>query len=126
MQQEPTQIPNVFFCSSLTLLMLFGARDWWRRDRLAAMAYLLPIAIFPIAYYISHPLMDYRQPIEPQIVILVVVGLRAVKQRLKARSLAKDAVPSYRVILSETSEPELVPTLSYVELAAAPPAAEPL
>jgi hypothetical protein len=84
-QEEPFQLPNVFFCSSLTLLLLIGARDWWRRDRDAALPYLLSIALFPIAYYISHPLMDYRQPIEPEIVILVVAGLRAVKARMGSR-----------------------------------------
>ena len=66
--------------------MLLGACDWWRRDRDAALPYLLSIAIFPIAYYISHPLMDYRQPIEPEIVVLVVVGLRAVKARIGSRA----------------------------------------
>jgi 4-amino-4-deoxy-L-arabinose transferase-like glycosyltransferase len=83
--QEPFQLPNVFYCTSLTLLLLIGARDWWRRDRDAALPYLLAIAIFPIAYYISHPLMDYRQPIEPEIVVLVVVGLSAVKARIRSR-----------------------------------------
>ena len=83
--QEPFQLPNVFYCTSLTLLLLIGARDWWRRDRASALPYLLAIAIFPIAYYLSHPLMDYRQPIEPEIVILVVVGLRAVKARMRLR-----------------------------------------
>jgi hypothetical protein len=85
-EQEPFQLPNVFYCTSLTLLLLIGARDWWRRDRDAALPYLLAIAIFPIAYYISHSLMDYRQPIEPEIVILVVVGLHAVKARIGERS----------------------------------------
>jgi 4-amino-4-deoxy-L-arabinose transferase-like glycosyltransferase len=84
-EQEPFQLPNVFYCTSLTLLLLIGARNWWRRDRDAALPYLLAIAIFPIAYYISHPLMDYRQPIEPEIVILVVVGLRAIKTRVRSR-----------------------------------------
>jgi hypothetical protein len=93
MRQEPTLLPNVFFCTSLTLLMLFGLPTWWRRDRVAALAYLLPIAIFPIAYYVSHPLMDYRQPIEPEIVVLVVVGLRELRARLKARQTAAVAHP---------------------------------
>jgi hypothetical protein len=84
-QQEPFQLPNVFFCSSLTLLMLIGARDWWRKDRASALPYLLCIALFPMAYYISHTMMDYRQPIEPEIVILVVVGLRGVKARIGSR-----------------------------------------
>lgn len=85
MQQEPTQLPNVFFCTSLTLLMLIGGYSWWRKNSADALPYLLAIAIFPFAYYVSHPLMDYRQPIEPEIVVLVVVGLHAVKARIKSR-----------------------------------------
>ena len=85
-QEEPFQLPNIFFCTSLTLLLLIGARDWWRRDREAALPYLLSIAIFPLAYYVTHPLMDYRQPIEPEIVVLVVVGLRFIKARIESRA----------------------------------------
>jgi hypothetical protein len=66
--------------------MLFGARDWRRKDRASALPYLLCIALFPLSYYISHTMMDYRQPIEPEIVILVVVGLGAVKARIGLRS----------------------------------------
>ena len=91
-QEEPFQLPNVFFCGSLTLLMLIGLRDWWRRDRASALPYLLSILIFPMTYYISHAMMDYRQPIEPLIVILVVVGLRAVTARMRSRSKAISAV----------------------------------
>jgi 4-amino-4-deoxy-L-arabinose transferase-like glycosyltransferase len=91
-RQEPTQIPNVFFCSSLTLLLLVGLRSWWRKDPSTVLAYILPIAIFPLAYYISHPLMDYRQPIEPEIVILVVVGLRELKSRLRTMSAEHNSV----------------------------------
>jgi 4-amino-4-deoxy-L-arabinose transferase-like glycosyltransferase len=91
-EQEPFQLPNVFFCSSLTLLMLFGARDWWRKDRAAALPYLMTIAIFPLTYYISHTMMDYREPIEPEIVVLVVVGLRAIKARMGSRSAATSAM----------------------------------
>jgi hypothetical protein len=91
-RQEPTQIPNVFFCSSLTLLMFVGGIGWWRRDPVAALPYLLSILLFPIAYYTTHPLMDYRQPIEPEVVILVVVGLRSVKSRIASRRAASPTV----------------------------------
>jgi 4-amino-4-deoxy-L-arabinose transferase-like glycosyltransferase len=84
-QAEPFQLPNVFFCTSLTLLMLLGARTWWRTDPAIALPYLVLIAVFPLTYYISHPLMDYRQPIEPEIVVFVIIGLHHLKGRLKAR-----------------------------------------
>jgi hypothetical protein len=82
----------MFFCSSLTLLLLIGLRSWWRKDPYTALAYILPIAMFPLAYYVSHPLMDYRQPIEPEIVVLVVVGLRELRSRLRSMSAADSSV----------------------------------
>jgi 4-amino-4-deoxy-L-arabinose transferase-like glycosyltransferase len=110
MRQEPTQLPNIFMCTSLTLLLLFGARGWWRRDRAACLVYLLPLAIFPFAYYVSHPLMDYRQPIEPEIVVLVVLGLRELKWRVKARSARPD--------LAISAAPLDIASPSYAEMQA--------
>jgi hypothetical protein len=110
-ESEPYQFPNVFFCTSLTLLMLFGMCEWWRRDRSAALPYLLAIAVFPVAYYVSHPLMDYRQPIEPEIVILVVVGLSAAKAQIGSRLVAARALRNngatemvYQISASSTEE----------------------
>jgi 4-amino-4-deoxy-L-arabinose transferase-like glycosyltransferase len=88
MREEPTQLPNVFMCTSLTALLLLGACAWWRRDRTGSLPYLLTVGLFPVTYYVTHPLMDYRQAIEPEIVILVVLGLREVKWRLQSH--AKD------------------------------------
>jgi 4-amino-4-deoxy-L-arabinose transferase-like glycosyltransferase len=118
MRQEPTQLPNVFMCTCLTLLLLFGVRGWWRRDRSGCLAYLLVIATFPVAYYASHPLMDYRQPIEPEIVILVVLGLREVKWRVKARSTEEGEVN----IRDHSFD---APSPSYAELQTSGPTAEP-
>ena len=58
----------------MTLLMLRGARRLWRENRDAALPYFILIAIFPLAYYITHPAMDYRQPIEPAVVVLAIAG----------------------------------------------------
>lgn len=74
-QREPFELPNMFFCGGITLLMLRGARRLWRLNHAAALPYLVLIGIFPITYYLSHPLMDYRQPIEPAIVVLAIAGL---------------------------------------------------
>ena len=74
-KSEPFQLPNFFFCTTLTLFMIRGLRRWWRSDRRSALPYFITIVIFPITYYISHPLMDYRQPIEPAILALVVIGI---------------------------------------------------
>lgn len=89
-RSEPFQFPNVFFCSTLTLFMLIGLRRWWRTDRAAALPYLIAIAVFPCAYYISHPLMDYRQPIEPIILSLVVIGIFGLKAKSSVLSVPTD------------------------------------
>jgi 4-amino-4-deoxy-L-arabinose transferase-like glycosyltransferase len=77
---EPFQIPNTFFCTGITVLMLLGARRWWRVDPASALPYLALIIVFPLTYYITHPLMDYRQPIEPEVVVLVVMGILSLKR----------------------------------------------
>jgi hypothetical protein len=54
--------------------MLRGIRRFWRHNRAAVWPYLVLIGIFPLTYYISHPLMDFRQPIEPAIIVLATFG----------------------------------------------------
>jgi hypothetical protein len=54
--------------------MLRGIGRLWRRNRSAALPYLTLIAVFPLTYYLTYPLMDYRQPIEPAIIVLAVAG----------------------------------------------------
>lgn len=71
---DPTEPANIFHCTVLTLLMLLGVRRFWRFGRAAALPYLVLIAVFPLTYYLSHPAMDYRQPIEPAIVILIAAA----------------------------------------------------
>jgi 4-amino-4-deoxy-L-arabinose transferase-like glycosyltransferase len=74
LRSEPTALPNLFLCTALTVLMLRGLFDWWRHDRDAAIYYAVTIVFFPLVYYVTDPMMDYRHPIEPQIVTLVTVG----------------------------------------------------
>jgi len=54
--------------------MLRGISRFWRRNRSAVLPYLALICVFPLSYYITHPLMDYRQPIEPAVIVLAVGG----------------------------------------------------
>jgi hypothetical protein len=54
--------------------MLLGIRFLWRANRMGLTPYLLLICAFPITYYLTHPTMDYRQPIEPAVVVLLTAG----------------------------------------------------
>jgi 4-amino-4-deoxy-L-arabinose transferase-like glycosyltransferase len=79
---EPLDIPNVFFCTSITFLMLRGIFRWWKEDRKELLPYLFLLIVFPIPYYLTHSSMDYRQPIEPQIIVLVTIGIFGFKDRI--------------------------------------------
>ncbi|MEO8737807.1 MAG: glycosyltransferase family 39 protein [Edaphobacter sp.] len=75
LQSQPTEIPNMFFTTAITLFMLCGLLNLWRLDKMAALPYLAVIAIFPATYYLTHVIPDYRQPIEPEILALVSASL---------------------------------------------------
>jgi 4-amino-4-deoxy-L-arabinose transferase-like glycosyltransferase len=74
LQAQPEAIGNMFYVTCMTLLMLRGICRFWRFNRVALLPYLVLIGLFPITYYITHPMMDYRQAIEPAIVVLAIAG----------------------------------------------------
>ncbi len=80
LREQPYEPGNIFYVCSMTSLMLFGLRRLWRANRAACLPYLVLIGVFPLTYYITHPLMDYRQPIEPAIIVLAVSGVLAFKR----------------------------------------------
>ena len=75
LSEQPYEPFNILQVCAVTFFMLRGARRLWRFNRAASLPYLVLICVFPITYYITHPLMDYRQPIEPAILILAVAGV---------------------------------------------------
>jgi len=72
---EPLDIPDIFFCTFLTAMMLRGLRRWWQQDRRKTFGYIALLILFPLPYYFSHCSPDYRQPIEPEIMALVTIGI---------------------------------------------------
>jgi 4-amino-4-deoxy-L-arabinose transferase-like glycosyltransferase len=82
LQQEPLQNADILFCTGMTVLMLLGALRFWRRGRSSALLYLVLIALFPLTYYVTHASPDYRQPIEPEIIVLAVLGMQSLRRRL--------------------------------------------
>jgi hypothetical protein len=97
LRDQPYTPENVFYVSTVTLFMLLGIRSLWRTNRTAAMPYLLLIGSFPITYYLTHPMMDYRQPIEPAVVVLGVAGALALR-----RSEVRDGVAASGTLVSES------------------------
>jgi hypothetical protein len=75
LRAQPFAPANCFFVSFITLLMLRGIGRFWRLNRAALWPYLVLIGIFPITYYLTKPIMDYRQAIELAVIVLVVSGV---------------------------------------------------
>jgi hypothetical protein len=87
LQREPYSPGNVFYCTCISLLMLRGMLRLWQLNRSAVLPYLILILVFPLTYYLTYPLMDYRQPIEPGIIVLAVSGALPLKRMLPNRLL---------------------------------------
>jgi hypothetical protein len=89
LRDQPTEIPNIFLTVTITLFMLRGARRFWDDDKTVALPYLAAIAVFPLTYYATHVIPDYRQPIEPEIVVMAVAGALSLRDRLKIDKVAE-------------------------------------
>ncbi len=89
LKYEPFDLPNIPFCVFLLFYLVRGLARCWREDRVAALPYVLAVLLFPIPYYLTHSSMDYRQPLEPIIVVLVTMGL--FRKRAAHRSLGDGA-----------------------------------
>ena len=89
LQDEWLDVPNVPFCTALALLTFFGLRTLLRQHRRAGLSFLSALLIFPLPYYLTHASVDYREPIEPEIVVLIAIGSAELCRRWRTRHLAQ-------------------------------------
>ena len=80
LREQPYEPANIFQVCSVTFFIIVGIVSLWRRNRAAALPYLALVCVFPLTYYITHPLMDYRQPIEPAIIVLATAGVLSMRR----------------------------------------------
>lgn len=85
LRDQPFTVENVFYVSTVTFFMILGIVSLWRSNRTAAIPYLLLMGAFPITYYLTHPMMDYRQPIEPAVIVFAVAGALSLRQPERVR-----------------------------------------
>jgi 4-amino-4-deoxy-L-arabinose transferase-like glycosyltransferase len=108
LQGQPLDVPNFFFCTALTGAMLLGLFRWLRQarwdraswQRLAP--YLIALLVFPMPYYLTHASMDYRQPIESVILVMVVAGFALRPERPVLEALSEDQEAEYEESLNQT------------------------
>ncbi len=92
LREQPYELGNIFQVCSMTFLMILGIRRMWRTGREKLLPYLTLILFFPLTYYLTHPLMDYRQPIEPAIIVLAVAGVLGFKRAPVEAALPADMI----------------------------------
>jgi 4-amino-4-deoxy-L-arabinose transferase-like glycosyltransferase len=105
LQQEPLQNADILFCTGMSVLMLIGAFSFWRRDGTTALPYLMLIALFPLTYYVTHASPDYRQPMEPEITVLAVLGVQSMRRRVSDVEVSNNDVEDE---VNQLSEPAAV------------------
>jgi 4-amino-4-deoxy-L-arabinose transferase-like glycosyltransferase len=89
MKAEPLDPPNIFLCTTLTVLALVGLRRAFQKDASIGVPYAIALFFFPVVYYITHPQDYYRRPIDP---IFVVLAAFAVTSWLEGRAEKREAV----------------------------------
>jgi hypothetical protein len=88
LEAEPLDPPNIFLCTSLTVLALAGLRRAFQKGGGVGVPYAIALFFFPVVYYITHPQDYYRRPIDP---IFVVLAAFAVTSWLQSRALKHEA-----------------------------------
>jgi hypothetical protein len=86
LKEEPLDPPNIFLCTTITVLTLLGLRRALQADYSGALPYALALFSFPLVYYITSPEVYYRRPVDPFFVILAVVAVLPSAAKRKAAS----------------------------------------
>jgi hypothetical protein len=73
---EPFEIPNVFFSTGLSGLMLLGIRRAVRDGWGESFPLITGILMVPMVYYFTHVDPNYRHPVDPEVLIFVILGIR--------------------------------------------------
>ena len=81
LQEEQFDLADIPFRTALSLLALFGLFRVFRERPERAAPYALMLLFFPIVFYLTHPEIAYREPIDPEIVILACCALTHLRRR---------------------------------------------
>ncbi len=72
---EPYSITNILAYTTLTVLMLLGLLRALRERNSGAVPFALVLLTLPLVYYITHPDLRFRHPMDPAAVILAVYAI---------------------------------------------------
>jgi 4-amino-4-deoxy-L-arabinose transferase-like glycosyltransferase len=91
---EPTDPPNIFFASSMTLLGLVGLYRARRAHPGEVLRYAGVLFLFPVMYYFAHPEPYHMRPLDPLLIILGCYAILSLRGRVKVAALEAAAASS--------------------------------
>jgi 4-amino-4-deoxy-L-arabinose transferase-like glycosyltransferase len=81
LQEEGFDLADIPFRTALTALALFGLFKIFQEYPERATPYALMLVFFPVVFYLTHPEIAYRGPIDPEIVMLACCALTRLRRR---------------------------------------------
>jgi 4-amino-4-deoxy-L-arabinose transferase-like glycosyltransferase len=82
---EPTDPPNIFFATGLTVFTLLGLLAAYREERVEAIRYGGVLFLYPLMYYFVHPEAYRMRPLDPLMIVLGCRAVLALRQRRMSR-----------------------------------------
>lgn len=80
LQEEQFDLADIPLRAGLTVLALFGLFRIFREYPEQATPYAFMLVFFPVVFYLTHPEIAYREPIDPEIVILACCALTRLRR----------------------------------------------
>jgi hypothetical protein len=96
MAGEPFEVPNTVFCTAVTILMLMGLLFAFRKEKSTGTFFAVVLFSIPLLYYITHPDLEYRHVIDPEVVILATFAVAHFARRRKECAVADRRLGSAR------------------------------
>jgi hypothetical protein len=90
-RMEPFALPNILMVSLLSVFAARGLTVAFRRHRRFAGLFAALLVAFPAVYYITHPSMAYRHPVDPVLVLLGVSAFTVRNLRPETRAEKSDS-----------------------------------
>ncbi len=84
----------VFDTMLLTVLGLAGLARLARHNRGEMVRFALPLLVYPLPFYITHPDLRFRYPIEPVLACLAGYAMMGAIEVIRRRKSARDKVPA--------------------------------
>jgi len=75
LKMEPLDPPNIFVCTTLTVLALIGLWRCYKKDYALAVRYAIAMACYPAVYCLTHPETYYIRPLAPIIDVLAAYAV---------------------------------------------------